>query len=185
MGNAGIDYSGIVGARDSINRDSLTGIRYGVISQNHVLQSWEGSSEAIYPDLQCDNCSALIPDGAEACPNCFTAVDSDAYDWLEPIGFQLDDGEYKAVCDETGDIFVLKSPFYTRGTHCSPCAPGAVTITSPCPDGPKAYCFAPDWFDPDLGSPCLYPVYRVSDGVCVYLPPESKGVELSKILANR
>lgn len=71
-----------------------------------------------------------------------------------------------------GDIFVLKSPYFTYAQFCSPCAPGACYLRSPL-DSPveanKCYCMGLDWFDDD--NPCPYPVYSVETGELIN--PES------------
>lgn len=208
----GIDYG-----MGTTNVDPKTGIRYGVISQNDVLQSWADSSEPDYSDPTCPKCGNPAidlngddvpddvpdlddsPDGWEdngrdyACPHCRYAFDSDEVYGDEAIGFDLDDGEY--VAHQGGDdcdIFILKSPYFTYAQYCSPCAPGACYLRSPVDsNGPKAYCFAPDWFDywdDETGhgpqptgeycgekTSCPYPVYRVSDGECVFTPKATEG----------
>ena len=91
----------------------------------------------------------------------------------EPLSHFLDDGEYKAEqCGDDVDIFIFKSPYYTRAQFCSPCAPGAGYLRSPCENGPKTYCFGPDWFDDYR--PCPYPVYRVDNDECIYTPKETE-----------
>jgi hypothetical protein len=45
------DYAGIDYGMGKANIDRDTGIRYGVISQNEVLQAWTESSEAVFPEL--------------------------------------------------------------------------------------------------------------------------------------
>jgi hypothetical protein len=164
------------------NIDTETGIRYGVISQHEVLQAWADSSEPDYGPPTCGKCGNEaveldhpdIPDldddedseGWEqegddyACLSCQRTFWSDDAYGDEPNGFYLDDGEYKATCGSDGDIFVLKSPYYTRAEFCSPCAPGACYLTNPTDDGEKAYCFGHEWFD---GGVAPYPVYRVAD----------------------
>jgi hypothetical protein len=128
--NAGIDYG-----RGLTNIDTETGIRYGVISQNEVLQAWADSSEPDYWDVEDE--------------------------FAEPLSYTLDDGEYKAICGDDGDIFIIKSPFYTLCRFCSPCAPGAGYLMNPDDDGIKAYCFGRDWFD-DEQAP--YKVFSVETG---------------------
>ena len=143
----GIDYS-----RGQSNFDPETGIHFGVIPQYAVPQAWWDSSEPDYgePELDEDGDEVELPDCAE------------------PLGFSLDDGEYKAYCGEDGDIFIFKSPYYTQAQFCSPCAPGAGHLLNPCEHGPKTYCFPLDWFDAE--TECPYPIYRVSDNVRVYTP---------------
>jgi len=141
----GIDYG-----LGNTNIDRNTGIRYGVIHQNEVLQAWCDSSEAKYP---CDTCE-------------LNNEDKDVFgcDGCEPIALEIDDNDYCAASDSYGDIFIIKSPYYTRARFCSPCAPGACYLTDPCDDGEKAYCFGHDWFDSEKAP---YPVYRVSDDTLV------------------
>ncbi len=137
----GIDYG-----MSNTNIDKENDIRYGVISQHEVLQTWADSSEAHYP---CGSCEVNNEDkDAFACDEC------------KPSSWYVDDGDYLAECGENGDIFIAKSPYYTRAQFCSPCAPGACYLTNPCGDGEKAYCFGHDWFEDDKAP---YPVYRVSD----------------------
>lgn len=163
MGNYGIDYG-----LGETNIDPETGIRYGVIPQNAVLQSWADSSEPYYGEEK------EHEDGD----------DSADCDCCEPLSYVLDDGEYLAESDSYGDIFVLRSPYYTHAQFCSPCAPGACYLENPTDEGgPRVYCFPPDWFDYwsksglepagvylEIQTSCPHPVYRVSDGACVYKP---------------
>ena len=173
----GIDYG-----MGQTNIDTANGIRYGVISSHEVCQAWADSSKADYGKPHCPKCGneAIViddesmPDLDEvgesenwqdngcdfACLSCKITYDSDKVYGDEPLGFALDDREYKATQDSEGDIFILSSPYYTKAAFCSPCAPGACYLTSPCDDGAKAYCFGHDWFDDGIAP---YPVYRVSD----------------------
>ena len=132
--NYGIDYG--CGAT---NVDAETGIRYGVIPENEVLQAWADSSEPDYGAPSCPKCGndALpiddesLPDidnekgwtdeGRDfACLDCRYSFDSSEAYGEEAQGFALDDGEYKAYADEYGDIFITKSPYYTFAQYCSP-----------------------------------------------------------------
>lgn len=103
--------------------------------------------------------------GDYACDDCRVLFDAEDAFGDEPLGFTLDDGEYKASSGQDGDIFILQSPYYTRAAFCSPCAPGACYLASPCDDGEKAYCFGHDWFSdhPEHPGRAPYPVFRVSD----------------------
>lgn len=173
---AGIDYG-----RGLTNVDHETGIRYGVISVNEVCQAWADSSESDYGDPSCpgcggdvvDSCSAHAPENAEKdwyCSDCELSTYSDNAFPDSPLAFKLDDGEYQATqSGDDHDIFVLKSPYFTRAQFCSPCAPGACYLLSPDEDGEKAYCFGHDFFE-DGKAP--YPVFRVDTGERV-IPEES------------
>jgi len=141
--NKGIDYG-----MGNTNIDKIHNIRYGVIHQNEVLQAWADDSEPYYGE-----------------PGEETQETEDMYnDMVEPINWFIDDGEYIAECDDSGDIFITKSPYYTRAQFCSPCAPGACYLMNPCNNGEKTYCFGSDWFE-DNKAP--YPVYRVSDNTLI------------------
>ena len=134
--NIGIDYG-----MGMSNIDTETGIRYGVIHSGEVLQAWADSSEAIYPECDCeDYCE---------CEN-------------DPEGFSFIAEGYKAFqFGDDCDIFIEKSPYYTVCQFCSPCAPGAGYIMQTRKNGIKAYCFGHDWFE-DEKAP--YPVYDVITG---------------------
>jgi len=172
------EYAGIDYGHGQTNCDKATGIRYGVIPQHDVLQAWADSSEPFYGEPHCPKCGNEAVDcdtlksGDEleewerakgeceehACVNCEYVFGNESAYGDEPISHVIDDGEYKAECGEDGDIFVVKSPYYTRAQFCSPCAPGAAYLRNDCDDGVKAYCFGHDWFD---GGKAPYPVHSV------------------------
>ena len=119
-----------------------------------------------------------------ACLGCARSFDSEDA-WVDEgpaYGHNLDDGEYKAhQGNDDCDIFILRSNFYTRAQFCSPCAPGAAYLRNYEEDGPKAYCFAPDWFRPwdddqvtgeynGEKTSCPYPVWRVEDDELIFQP---------------
>jgi predicted nucleic acid-binding Zn ribbon protein len=170
---AGSDYG-----MGTTNVDVKTGIRYGVISQHEVMQAWSDSSEADYGrpiEYECPECGESFEcdnhqwGDSVTCGKCSSDFEIELPDDADPVGFYVDDAEYTATCGESGDIFVLKSPYFTRAKFCSPCAPGACYLTSPDEEGEKAYCFGHDWFD-DHKAP--YPVYSVETGALVDAPPK-------------
>lgn len=172
MSYAGIDY----GLGQS-NTDLETGIRYGVISQNSVLQAWADSSEGYYGEPTCGNCGnpavditdASVPDletvedweqsGHDyACVPCKRTFWSDEAYSDEALGYSFEGDGYKLTdCLDT-DIFVLKSPYYTYAQFCSPCVPGAGNLNTPCENGPKTYCLGHDWFEEGIAP---YKVYSI------------------------
>ncbi len=178
----GIDYG-----MGQTNIDKETGIRYGVIHWN-LLNEWiHESLEADYGDPHCPNCgneaSEATDDAADdrdlepyrscsvadyGCTDCGIFFDGEDAYGDEPQSFTLTDEAYTATAGTDGDIFILKSPYYTKAEFCSPCAPGACYLASPDSDGDKAYCFGPDYFDDDR--PCPYHVYRVDTDELVYTP---------------
>jgi len=127
------------------NRDSESGIRYGVISVNSVERWWDSAE----PHYEHEESS---PDQCEEDCMC------------EPVSHDVDKAGVVASSGESGDIFVFKSPFFTRAAFCSPCAPGACYLASPCDDGERAYCFGHEWFE---GGEAPYPVYSVKTGLLV------------------
>lgn len=178
----GIDYGNGLS-----NIDNSTGIRFGVISQNEVLQAWADSSEGYYGKPHCPKCGNQADEPkefgetfADGVPDDYTEERHESNDFVcveckhffgsesaygdDPISHFIDDGEYQAECGESGDIFISKSPYFTRAQFCSPCAPGACYLTNPCDDGERAYCFSHDWFE-DGKAP--YPVYSVATGEIV------------------
>lgn len=142
----GIDYG-----HGLTNIDPETQIRYGVISTLSVLDAWCDSSEPYYP---CDDCEVSEEER-----------ESYGCDGCEPLSCYIDDDEYIAEsCFDDTEIMIMKSPYFTSGAFCSPCAPGAVNLNEPM--HPKngdgiAYCFGHDWFD---GGKAPYRVFSVETG---------------------
>jgi ribosomal protein L37AE/L43A len=173
---AGLDYSG-PGA--TCNRDSKTGIRYGVIPSRAVGQSWYDSSEPDYGEPHCPQCGNKVESNnyadAEkredyttlhhgekyACDECKLLFDGQNAFPEEPCGHVLDDGEYKCNEDSSGDIWVFKSTYFTYAQFCSPCAPGACYLSNPLEDrleSNRAYCLGHDFFESHRAP---YPVFSV------------------------
>lgn len=157
----GIDYG-----RGTTNIDRETLIRYGVIPQNDVLEAWADASEAYYGEPELDE------NGEE--------VEMD--DCAEALSFFINDDEYEAESGQDGDIFIIRSPFYTRGPFCSPCAPGAIYIRDAkgdgerafCFGGERAFCFGHDWFE---SGKAPYPIWKVSDGSVVLPDADTASVD--------
>lgn len=167
---AGIDYG-----MGLANIDHATGIRFGVINQNEVLQAWCDSSEPYYGEPACPSCSSTsvesFGEGHEeftayrewscqdyACTECKHYLSSDEVYGEEALGANYDAEGYAATSGDDGDIFITKSNYYTKAKFCSPCAPGAGHLSSPSEDGVKTYCFGHDWFEDNVAP---YPVYSV------------------------
>lgn len=163
------------------NIDRETGIRYGVISSAEVCQAWADSSEEDYEEPTCPKCGNRAADYDDethggygckggcvdyACDDCEYAFDSSNAYGDEPSGsWTLDDGEYIATQSRDDcDIFVTRSPYFTRAAFCSPCAPGACYLMTPDEDGERCYCFGHDWFESGTAP---YPVYSVATGELV------------------
>jgi len=169
-------YPGIDYGMGQSNIDKTNGIRFGVISQHSIHPDLIDTFEADYGKPHCRKCGNEAVEYDEekhseyqedfgcsdyACESCERIFDSSDAFGEEPLGHSLDDGEYKATMGADGDIFLLKSPFYTHAQFCSPCAPGAGHLAHPCEDGPKTYCFDHDWFEEDEAP---YPVFSVRTG---------------------
>lgn len=174
----GIDYG-----MGMTNIDRENGIRFGVINTNaETLTEWFWESvEADYGPPTCGKCGneAVEYDSDThdsykhgrgcadyACEHCERVFGSDDAFGDEPNGHTIDDDGVIATVDGYNDVFITKSPYYTRAAFCSPCAPGACHLENPDDDGEKAYCLGHDWFR-DKTAP--YPVYRVDNDELV--PP--------------
>lgn len=120
--------------------------------------------------------SALRPHSCDdyGCARCGVYFGSDEVYSDDPLGFSLDDGEYKAwQSSDDCDVCVFRSPFVTFAPFCSPCAPGAVYLRDGAASGDAVgYCFGHDWFESGLAP---YPVYDaaafVADGSLVEVFP--------------
>lgn len=150
---AGIDYSYSTGLA---NKDD-DNVRYGVIAANHVGQYWFDEAESVYPCEDCDGWDSENECCSEECPCC------------EPSEWKVENDDLVATQCEDGDIFVLKSKFYTFAQFCSPCAPGACYLENwldePVENN-KCYCLGPDWFEGE----CPYPVWSFKTGEKIYTP---------------
>jgi hypothetical protein len=152
----GIDYG-----LGKTNIDTDTGIRFGVIPVNEVCQAWSDSSEGIY-EFYCPHCNGyLLTNEDQTCEHCEKEIKEKDFWDTEPSCFVYENNGYRAhQSNDSSDIFIEKSPFYTVCEFCSPCAPGAGYILNSSEDGILAYCFGHDWFE-DGKAP--YKVYRVDN----------------------
>lgn len=161
----GIDYGrGITNVSDTYV-DGVA-IRYGVISQNELLQSWSDESEPFYGPPHCPECGNQLADDVDDGHKCDCGY---VIKWIgdecygdEPLSHYVDNSEYTAESDSYGDIFITRSPYFAKCGYCSPCAPGAGCLTSS-GDDCMAFCFGPDWFD---GAP-PHDIYSVKTGELV------------------
>lgn len=180
------DYAGIDYGLGMSNTDKETGIRYGLIGQNaetlnhdateDIFQFGKNVSFETYVDefklklrsAMEDYFSSSKWSGEkkskldQAVDNAFDAVEQDVSDNYQSDNdcYLYEKDGYKIHTTES-ELWVTLSPFYTHAQFCSPCAPGAGNLDSPCADGPKTYCLGHDWFE-DCKAP--YPVYSVADG---------------------
>lgn len=167
--SGGIDYG-----RGLVNIDRETGIRYGVISQHNVAHWILDEAENIYPDkaeVTCPECEHAFETEStsgsdqQECPECEHMFYEHWLDEMDPIGLAFSDLERDGYSVEYSEtlccLFVVKSPFFTRGVFCSPCAPGAVDLDNPDDDGERGYCFGHDCFE-DGKAP--YRVWSVETG---------------------
>lgn len=153
--DAGIDYS-----HGLANFNPDTGIHFGVISA-HKVPYWWDDTEPTNPPYECE-CGLVIvdPTDGDEC-ECGNVVDLTFFEGV--VHHYIDDDEYTAESDDNTDIWVYKSPYFTRCAFCSPCAPGAGYLTDVRDEGVKTYCLGHEWFD----GPAPYPVYSVSTGELV------------------
>lgn len=167
------DYPGIDYSLGQSNYDPKNpSFHYGVISQ-HSLVHWLYDELETHYSEYCPHCGNELSNGWEDndshCPFCdCEIIDGDQYG-EEPDSQYLDsDGYYGELCSH-GELFLLKSDYYTFAQYCSPCFPGAGNLDSPCENGPKTYCFSHDWFESGVAP---YPVLRVSDDSLVIPQPK-------------
>ena len=147
----------------TVNIDPKNGIHYGVISQHKILQAWADSSEALYI-YYCPKCSEVLKRKSEAkvCSKCHYRIQEHDFDMMEPsVFFYCKEGYWIEQRFDDPDIFVLKSPYYTKCRLCSPCAPNAGDLSAPDYSlGVRTYCLGRDWFE-DSKSPYL--VFNMSN----------------------
>ena len=173
----GIDYG-----MGKTNVCPKTGIRYGVIPMNRLAEYAYEDFEADYGKPHCPKCGNEAADYNDyegetddwghavcecddyICPDCEYVFGCESAYGDEPVDTLLDQDGYLASLDEHGDVFIIKSPYYTHAQFCSPCAPGAGYCLNTCEDGVKTYCMGRDWFE---GEVAPYPVYSVKTGELV------------------
>jgi hypothetical protein len=176
----GIDYSG---PSSPVNRDAETGIRYGIISQ-HSVNCY--AMDDVYTHGEDVGYTAAIEELKDSLQKGFRHV-------MENLGLKPDDDDLSDMADnvmqdqdwerdESGpyayefegltvqttsdnNLWVFKSPVYTRAQFCSPCVPGAGNLDTFCPDGPKTYCLAADWFEEGKAP---YNIWSVATDELVY-----------------
>lgn len=144
------NYAGIDYARFSqVNRDKETGIRYGIIPAHDVGQAWYDAGEPQYPE--CEN------------PECQEQGFCDCQ-FDTPLGITYNEDGYSLNEDDSGDLWVFKSPYFTYAQFCSPCAPGACYLLNPLEEpceSNRCFCLHHEWFENDVAP---YPVYSVATG---------------------
>jgi hypothetical protein len=180
----GIDYSG---PGSTVNRDPETGIRYGIISCNSVSPE---SMDDIYTHGQDLDYEEHVEKVKSSLRTALSDYFSD-YKWKDKTESKLDaatreafdaiaerlgdnyestgdctrmryeqDG-YILQIDSSGDLWVIKSPYYTHAQFCSPCAPGACHLDNPITEkseANKCYCLGDDWFENEKAP---YSIYNV------------------------
>ena len=162
--DVGIDHSGAIGAHENVNRDTESGIRYGIISA-HELEDICDIVELEY-SRACPHCDTIFEDDIpEVCPECEEDLEEEECYSEDPISRTINSEGVVGEVSSSDDVWIFRSPYYMRGTHSSPCAPGAVSINAPTTDGPMAYCPPHDWF-PGGSAPHL--IFRVEDNTIVY-----------------
>lgn len=153
------------------NIDPETEIRCGVIPVD-MVKHWVDESEAEYGEPTCPDCSVQLLD-RHLCETCDEHWEPEDCFPESPAGYTYTLDGIEAFQDRDDmDIFITKSPFYTRAKLCSPYAPDACYLPNPEPAGEKAYCLGHDWFG-DEGAP--YPVFRVDNNAQVIRYAEMRG----------
>jgi len=177
--DTGIDFS----HGTPVNLDVETGIRYGIISQHYLGDDiWDIVESIYYP--RCPDCGEDLSELDEIpneCPVCGEELDPDYLTGDEPDVMLVD---YEGVGGNIsgGNLWVITSPYYMRGTHCSPCAPGAVSIGSPTPGGPRAYCPPHDWYHEGRAP---FTIFLVEDNTILPPPTRENPDERTRALERR
>jgi hypothetical protein len=133
---SGIDYG-----LGRLNIDHITGIRFGILNANDPLLSewlWESIEGVYFP--HCPDCGEKLSEGSESCACGASFSEEDVYGDSPDENIISEEG-YSGFVDSHNDIWVTRSPFYTHATFCSPCAPGACSLSCPDEDGGRCYCF--------------------------------------------
>ena len=145
-----IDYGRYPMANGQLpNRNPETTIRYGIISQ-HDLADWviDEAEPVYFYACECGQEFGNDYPEHESCPNCgqeFTELGGGCGYWdeIEACGWEISADGVTAELDDSGHLWVFQSPVITTGAHCSPCAPGAVSIGT---DGDvQCYGLPEDW----------------------------------------
>jgi hypothetical protein len=159
----------------SVIRQAVSGINENT-SEDDVLRALQNAYSAIDLPKSIAQLRDLLDE--EPLTRADVAFDLIWYDveqdWND--SYQSDESAYRYESDglilelgTDGDIFVIKSPFYTLCAECSPCAPNAGYLTD---SGiMKAYCLPEQWFNEDDEYCKLpYTVYSVADDSVVAQP---------------
>lgn len=179
----GINYAG---SRDvTTNCDSLTGIRYGVISYNSVMgealddimthgrdMAWEKALAEAVKEAKAK--AEQAGDDPEEVNEDDVSDDLGA-NWESSLGNYLYESDgYKLTGCLDNDLFVMASPYFTYAQFCSPCVPGAGNLDcpyAPPSEGepfepanagfPTVFALGHDWFE---GGKAPYHLWSVADG---------------------
>jgi hypothetical protein len=176
--SSNINYAG---PGSNVNRDPVTKIRYGVLPTHRAFYWYDIAEPECKPPI-CPNCNSQLVDyddethaGYKAyrsyhcfeelvCVPCETWFDASYVGDDDFCAYVVSGNGYRAKCTEHGDIWILKSPFFTYAAFCSPCAPGACYLLDRL-DAPEAdnkcYCLGPEFFK-DNKPP--YDIYSIETG---------------------
>lgn len=166
-----IDYS-----MGTANFDQETGMHYGVIPLNdlgegsfeEIMQNgtdvdYESAMEELKSELTRaikstleDYCKA---DWASIAEEVISDLDLDYESTGDCVRYRYEQNGTILKTDSSGDLWVIKSPYFAMCSYCSPCAPGAGHLLT---EGEvETYCLGPDWFDSD--HPMPYQCLSVAD----------------------
>lgn len=167
----GLDYS----AGQPINRNTETGIRYGIIPSRDVNPDalediYSNGADIDYEDYverAKDAFMSAMEDylSKSALDRAWESVSDELGDNYESTGdctrYSYEADGYKLQIASDGDVCVLESPYFTYAQFCSPCAPGACYLRNPLEtpeEANRCYCLGADWFE---GNQAPYPIYNV------------------------
>lgn len=155
------------------NIDPKTGIHYGVIHESSLMpeavsdlinNSFDLAYKDALDEFRSDLEKVLSDHGLDILRVDISALEdafNDRYESYEPRWFYQDD-EYEIQFTDLG-LYILKSPYVTLASQCSPCCPNAGDLDSAgdaampnCMGAPvRCYCL-PDEFFKDHKAPYAY-----------------------------
>lgn len=168
------------------NIDPETGIHYGIIPKNDLLNCAEeffneatdityeelaeeiraeinGTLDELFESLErqtivSEELKQRIKD--DAMEQIINEFNDDYNDEVARLIYETDEYIIQGDNDDS-DLFVIKSPYYTYAPRCSPCAPNAGYLRDANVNAEfKTYCLGPEWFEDEKAQ---YPIWKVEN----------------------
>lgn len=168
------DYAGIDYSLGKSNFDPKTKARYGLLSMNSAASWLLGEMQPDYGssiDVFCEECSNswIVEDIScdVTCSQCGHEM-PDYFEEFDPVAWYYQDKEvFCGHSQESTELWVYRSEYFTYAQFCSPCMPGACNLDSPldhrAPNN-RCYCLPHEFFEEGIAP---YPVFSVKTGKIV------------------